>query len=378
MTVSNANVVTNGLIFNYDMSNTQKSWIGRPSVNKCNYDTYNYTDGNATVTRGATPPIPPPVTGYEISKIQSNNGGDTSMNILYTSNIDQVNGGVYTHSAWILLTAGTYCRVGQHWNPWDAGSAQYIPPNVWTRVSYTLTNNTNNYGNIANAYGTDGTIYVTAVQYEAGSTATPFIGGTNATRSNTQAIKDLTNNNTLTVNNLTYESDSTFSFNGTNSYISCGNFGSFYALGTVSFWMNSAAIASYPNPFSTHFQGVNAGFRFEGRSDGNFNMVVGNDAGTYTTHTFISSGMQANTWYNITFVWNVAANNVIGYLNGVQVFNESQTYWATTMPSVTIGNGFSSSRFWNGKISNTQIYNRNLTASEVRQNFNALRGRYGI
>lgn len=167
-------------------------------------------------------------------------------------------------------------------------------------------------------------------------------------------------------------------FNGINSYISCGNFGSFYPQGTVSFWMNSAAIASYPNPFSTHFQGVNVGFRFEGRSDGNFNMVVGNDGGTYTPHTFISSGMQANTWYNITFVWNVAANNVVGYLNAVQVFNESQTYWATTMPSVTIGNGFSSDRYWNGKISCTQIYNRALSAAEVAQNFNALRGRYGI
>ena len=35
-------------------------------------------------------------------------------------------------------------------------------------------------------------------------------------------------------------------------------------------------------------------------------------------------------------------------------------------------------RYFNGKISGTQIYNRALTAIEVAQNFNALRGRYGI
>jgi hypothetical protein len=167
-------------------------------------------------------------------------------------------------------------------------------------------------------------------------------------------------------------------FDGSNDYIACGNFGSFFPQGTVSFWMNSAAIASYPNPFATHFQGINAGFRFEGRSDGNFNMVVGNDAGTYTPHTFIASGMSANTWYNITFVWIVGSNNVAGYLNGVQVFNEAQTYWATTMPSVTIGNGFSSDRYWNGKISGVQIYNRPLSADEVARNFQAQRGRFGI
>ena len=33
---------------------------------------------------------------------------------------------------------------------------------------------------------------------------------------------------------------------------------------------------------------------------------------------------------------------------------------------------------FNGKISQTLAYNRALTAAEVKQNFNALRGRFGI
>ena len=33
---------------------------------------------------------------------------------------------------------------------------------------------------------------------------------------------------------------------------------------------------------------------------------------------------------------------------------------------------------WDGKISNVQIYNRALTASEATQNFNAVRSRYGM
>jgi hypothetical protein len=34
--------------------------------------------------------------------------------------------------------------------------------------------------------------------------------------------------------------------------------------------------------------------------------------------------------------------------------------------------------YFNGKISNVKMYNKTLTATEVKQNFNALRGRYGI
>ena len=34
--------------------------------------------------------------------------------------------------------------------------------------------------------------------------------------------------------------------------------------------------------------------------------------------------------------------------------------------------------YFDGKISNVKMYNKTLTASEVAQNFNALRGRYGI
>ena len=34
--------------------------------------------------------------------------------------------------------------------------------------------------------------------------------------------------------------------------------------------------------------------------------------------------------------------------------------------------------YFDGKISNFRIYSKALTTSEIQQNFNALRGRYGI
>jgi hypothetical protein len=247
---------------------------------------------------------------------------------------------------------------------------------VWQRYSMTFT--PTHTSCISYWFPSRGNMKVdlACIQFEQNSYGSQFVMGT---RSNTQAIVDLTGNNTLTATSLTYASDNTFSFNGTSNYISCGNLGTFYPQGTVSFWMNAATITNYPNPFATHFQGSNAGIRFEESVLGNnFGVVIGNDAGTYSSHLYIATGMTANTWYNITLTWIVGSNIVVGYLNGVQVFNEAQTLWATTMPSVTIGNGFSATRYWNGKISATQIYNRALSAAEVSQNFQALRGRYGL
>jgi hypothetical protein len=387
--------VTNGLVFDYDMSNNSKSWIGRPSTNTCNYDTYNYTDGNATVTRGATPPIPTPVPGFEISKIQSNNGADTSMNILYTSSVDQVNGGVYTHSAWILLTAGTYCRVGQHWNPWDAGSAQYIPLNVWTRVSYTLTNGTNNYGNIANAYGTDGTIYVTAVQYEQGSTATPFMGGAGASRSSGQALVDLVGKNTITASSLTYAGDGTFSFNGSSNFINLNNnIQSGYTSASYEFWCRPTSLPGSGNYFQLYIQesstwialyniGSGAFFGIDlNNGSGWFDNNGGSNTGARTT-----TALTSNTDYHVAYSWNGSTVSV--YLNGnlqatvstLQAANGRQnvTQLGTGTTSRNIGSRYNgTNNNWVGTINSVRFYNQALSANEVLQNFNATRSRYGL
>ena len=45
---------------------------------------------------------------------------------------------------------------------------------------------------------------------------------------------------------------------------------------------------------------------------------------------------------------------------------------------VNIGSQTTAAAFFNGKISTIKLYNRALTESEVKQNFNALRGRFGI
>jgi hypothetical protein len=50
------------------------------------------------------------------------------------------------------------------------------------------------------------------------------------------------------------------------------------------------------------------------------------------------------------------------------------------MNNVILGKGFflDASRLYAGRISNTLIYNRTLTATEVLRNYNATRTRFGV
>ena len=106
--------------------------------------------------------------------------------------------------------------------------------------------------------------------------------------------------------------------------------------------------------------------------------VMGNDVGSYVGHQLIQNATQANTWYNVTVTWNTSLNTLIGYVNGVKTCDEQNVGWATTMPNVTVGGGFSTGRLWYGLVSVAAIYNKMLTYQEVQANFQALRGRYGV
>ena len=161
---------------------------------------------------------------------------------------------------------------------------------------------------------------------------------------------------------------SCISFNGTNQYINIGSLGAFPSKGTISFWMNASQIASYRNPLTTNYNGGNAGIRFEENSSGNFVVVVGNDGGTYGAGTYITSGMQASTWYHVVYTWDETANTSSGFLNGVQVFSQANTLWPTQIPDVAIGSGFTTdpARQWNGLIDDVQFYNSALTATEIQ------------
>jgi hypothetical protein len=67
------------------------------------------------------------------------------------------------------------------------------------------------------------------------------------------------------------------------------------------------------------------------------------------------------------------------YKNGELKINTTFTPDASSFGNVSIGSRPTvDDRFWDGKIFNTIIYNRALTASEVLQNYNGQKARFGL
>jgi hypothetical protein len=129
------------------------------------------------------------------------------------------------------------------------------------------------------------------------------------------------------------------------------------------------------------------------KSDGKIRFSqYSNSTSNYVNNTTDSAHYSAGEWSFVvaTLDTTKAANSRIAiYFNGSEVASTADAIVGTpsnpiasaTSPirighSVNISNN--SSQLMNGKISNISIYNRALTADEIRQNYNALKGRFGL
>jgi hypothetical protein len=98
---------------------------------------------------------------------------------------------------------------------------------------------------------------------------------------------------------------------------------------------------------------------------------------TTTTATY----MNTSNWYQVVGTYTSGTRRL--YINGQLVNSDGQGGTiATSAGGMSIGvyGGFNGSRgyYYDGNLSTCKVYNRALTAAEIQQNFNALRGRYGI
>jgi Concanavalin A-like lectin/glucanases superfamily len=159
---------------------------------------------------------------------------------------------------------------------------------------------------------------------------------------------------------------------------------------SVFFMIRFEPNGSYPNGFSGNWEKIfsyNAGgsdrspsvwrypsnriihWRFDpGNSDADFSSTAS------TTYPSAGTEFSLNLWYYVGVTKSGATANT--YVNGT--FLASRT---VSSPK-TSGNSaiylFESYTLSSAKLNSVQIYNRALSATEIQQNFQALRGRYGI
>jgi hypothetical protein len=97
-----------------------------------------------------------------------------------------------------------------------------------------------------------------------------------------------------------------------------------------------------------------------------------------STRANSSTTISANKWYNVVGTYNGATASI--YINGTldTATNVATNANATGVNFMVGKYNDAGGRNFAGGISNVLAYNRTLSSTEITQNFNALRGRYGI
>jgi len=239
--------------------------------------------------------------------------------------------------------------------------------------------------------GTPFHLYMAGGQLEKSTFVTPFM---QEDRTNTQAIIDLTKNSTITTGSaITYNSDNTYEHapSNDNSTISIPLNTAFNKLiGSINMWI-------YPNAYSgSNGLFVNRDSSVVNALDwlwlGSYNngsilyFRIGDGIVCCTNQVTLSSWSTnyapVSVWTNLCATWESGVGMKL-FVNGVlQGQRVAATTWPDTNPTAngTIGLGHASAATgsWNGKIEATAIYDRALTNDEVKQNFEAIRSRFGI
>lgn len=265
-------------------------------------------------------------------------------------------------------------------------------PYTWQRVYATFTvAPSNNTGTTRSCYMYGhyikrATTKIADVQIEAG-TPSPFIAENseaNSTRSTTGVLTDWTGNSTITANGGSYGSDGMLSLTGpTTDYLSISNSAlstqASSGTWTIDIWLNRSA-ANYGSIDTFLQTGSGNNFLWLFRQSNN-TMEFQNTSVTNATFGALTD----NEWFH--FAATGTGGSITVYRNGVQTGTMSNTTTFTIASTIGIimgqemdanNGGFDPGQSWKGKIGSTKFYDRVLTSTEIQQNFNALRGRYGV
>jgi len=176
----------------------------------------------------------------------------------------------------------------------------------------------------------------------------------------------LTNGPTYSSSNLGY-----FVLDGTNDYInvnSLSNILSKTAYTKIAYF--------YVTSFSTANNIVSGGVSGEHAFWlAASNRLYGGHNGAWTTVTG-GTILSLNTWYFGAISYSSSTGWKL-YLNGREDASSANTTTFNGNQEILIG-AYGSGNYFTGRISNVQVYNRALSATEIVQNYNATKKRYGL
>ena len=185
--------------------------------------------------------------------------------------------------------------------------------------------------------------------------------------------------------------DNYFEFDGSNDFIDAGSVSGDFSNFTVIAWFYPTSVSNHENVLDCNYSNYastgNIGPRLELNSSGALKWIysnVTNSNSSYYTHAAFANGLSANSWHCSAITFN--GSNSTTYFNGTasglsRSVAGSPTGFIGSLGDVVVGKGFhlgGSERVYTGRVAQVRIYNRALSASEVLQNYNATKGRYGL
>jgi hypothetical protein len=184
-------------------------------------------------------------------------------------------------------------------------------------------------------------------------------------------LSGIGNNGTL-VNTPTYSTANGgyFTFNGSNNYVSIPNVATSKNC-SICFWFKHGTPANWSDilTFQTGVDGTASRIEKSGTSAVDYYWFNGG----FVSGTIIFTHNGTNFDY-ISLIFD--ATNATCYKNGSQT---SQTLSSDFGSASTIYLGTRLlNNYWNGNIAQVQMYNRALSATEISQNYNALKHRFGL
>jgi hypothetical protein len=185
------------------------------------------------------------------------------------------------------------------------------------------------------------------------------------------------NNGTLT-NGPTFDSGNGGSivFDAVDDFVQCGGSLSSTTSATFIAWIKrNGNIGDYTGIiFSRSAQASGLNFRT--------NQMVGYHwASIPATDQFVTNLIIPDlTWCMCALsVQSTSATCYLGTSSGVSGATNTITHTSTTLDDIELGrDNLGGARIYKGNIAIAQVYNRALTDTEILQNFNALRGRFGL
>ena len=368
----NPSIVRNGMVLYMDASNPKSYtytenlspyseqidlWYNSSNVIFANTATTTSPAGNVTAERIVVDPA-----GYTYQQVQA------------------IGSSTYTLSFWVKSASGASGTHGVNWYTNTTGHNRQTVPvtGSWSRVSIKLTppvSEAMNYyvSDNRSSLATITDVYVWGVQLQQSPYLSNYVATTSTVITPSTNWVDLSNNGntgTLTVSPVYNPSNGSFVFDGTSTYITLGLNSSILSYTnnfTTELWYQS----NTTNPQLFYDRYPSGGYAIEGYPGNIWKLtkysIIDVFQGTVPTDT---------GWHHVAVSYSNSAGVTL-YLDG-QVNSVSTNTQNLSVASTYATLGKAEYGFLNGSISMIRMYNRVLSISEVNQNFQAHRDRYGV